>query len=87
MRKKRKRLRSLGRKPIFRIPKENQNEKGEFTLKTDIVKNNVKKDPKPDYVPDKKDEEEYQAFLDKIKKEIKKGSKKKFRRAKPKNKK
>jgi hypothetical protein len=60
----------------MKIPKENQNEKGEYSLKDDEgLKGSPKKSAPKDYQYTKKDEEEYQAFLDKIKKEIKKGLK------------
>lgn len=73
---KKPRVKSSRKKSILRIPKEYQNKKGEFTLKTDIVKNNVKKDPKPDYEPNEEADKEYQKFVDSIKKTIKKKSKK-----------
>ena len=87
MRKKRKRLRSLGRKPIFRIPKDKLTPKGEYSLKDDEGLQNCPKEPlKPTLTPEEiqESEEKYQKFIDSIKKEIKKGLKKKSRRAKPK---
>ena len=88
IKKKKVALRSSKKKPILKIPKDKLTENGEYLLKDNegLVGSPKKSAPK-DYQYTKKDEEEYQAFLDKIKKEIKKGLKKKSRRAKPRNKK
>jgi regulator of RNase E activity RraA len=60
-----------------KIPKDKLNEKGEYSLKDNegLVGSPKESAPK-DYQVTKKDEEEYKAFLDKVKKEIKKSKNK-----------
>jgi hypothetical protein len=74
----------------MKIPKDKKNEKGEYSLKDDEDFHLSPKEPlKPSKTPmtDAEAQSELNGFWDKVKKEIKKGSKKKSRRAKPRNKK
>jgi hypothetical protein len=78
MRKKRKPLRGLSKKPIFKIPKDKLTETGEYSLKdNEGLIGSPKKDMKPSKTPmtDAEAEAELEKFWNKVKKEIKKGSK------------
>jgi len=59
----------------MKIPKDKQNEKGEYSLKDEDFSKAPKKDAPRNYQLTQKEIDEHEAFVEKIKKEIKKGLK------------